>query len=91
MENCASTLFVPGFFHVECRGWGGGGGRSLPPLNFSPYTLAVEIKLYMMLDILLKNLSVENNWKNTSSFADIGISVQTLIEEFIGMAENYQL
>ena len=37
---------------------GGGGGKSLPPLNFSFQIFTVEMKLRMLLDILTKNLSV---------------------------------
>ena len=52
-------------FYVECQGRG---RQNLPPLNFSPKTLTIEIKLFMMLDILMKNLSVEKNWKKVPQF-----------------------
>ena len=53
---------------------GEGEGENLPPLDFSLQTLTIKIKLSMMLDILLKSLSVEQNWgKNISIFVDIRI------------------
>ena len=46
----------------------------------------------MMLDILLKNSSVEKNWgKNPSIFADISISMRALIEKLVKMTKKYQL
>ena len=56
---------------------GGGRGQKLPPLNFSLETITIAIKFCMMLDIPLKNLSVEKNGKSTSIFR---ISVRALIE-----------
>ena len=44
----------------------------------------------MMLDKLLKNLSVEKIGENTSIFADINISMRTLIETFVKMTKKYQ-
>ena len=56
---------------------GGGRGQKLPPLNFSLEVITIAIKFCMMLDLLLKNLSVEKNGKSTSIFR---ISVRALIE-----------
>ena len=63
------------FFMYYLRG-GGGRGQKLPLLNFSLETITIAIKFCMMLDILLKNLSVEKNGKSTSIFR---ISVRALI------------
>ena len=67
-------------------GGGGGGGATNLECNFSPQTLTIETKL--MLHILLKNLSVEKQMKNTSTSADITISMQGLIKKLVKMTRK---
>ena len=47
---------------------GGGGGAEPATLKFFPLTLTIEIKLCMMLNILLNNLSVEKKLKKIPKF-----------------------
>ena len=43
----------------------------------------MEIKLRMMLDTLVKDLSVRKNSENTAIFADISISMRAHLEKFV--------
>ena len=58
-------------------------------LNFTLQTLTIEIKLWRMLDILLKNLFFE---KKPSIFVDISIymRMRALIEKFVKVAKKNQ-
>ena len=81
------TLFGPDFFPAVFPR----GEQNLPPFNFSPLARTIEVKLCMMLDILLKNLSVQNIEENTANFAVISISMRALIQKFVKMTKGNQV
>ena len=65
----------------------GGGGSEPETLKFLPLHINIKMKHCMMLDIILKSLSVKKVVKNTTIFADSSISIRALIEKLV---KNYQ-